>query len=327
MDQPGYPLISVVVPAWNEAENLESLYQSVRPVLERIAIPWEMVIVDDGSTDATFAIIQRLHQQDYRVRGAQMRVHLGKGAVYATGFHLAKGDILLTMDADLQDDPEDLPILLAALGPMEDMVIGWKVSGKGDHFRSQASVLFNAIVSYLTGLKLHDVNCPLRAFRREVVTEVPLYGDLFRFLPVLAFHRGFRVVEVPVKNYPRGHGSSKFGLERYYRGVLDLLTVVFLTRFAKRPLHFIGIGGLLTFIAGFGINLFLLIAHLFYVFGADIDPSWDLHNRPMLMLGMLLLIFGAQFFSMGLLGELFISRGHGLGGVGDYPIRCRVPVE
>ncbi|MEO5365983.1 MAG: glycosyltransferase family 2 protein [Magnetococcus sp. WYHC-3] len=302
--------VSVILPVYNEHLNLTPLYHNLVQVLEPLGEEFELIFVDDGSDDGSFAVIEALHRQDSRVLGIRLRRNFGKSAAYVTGFRHARGNIIVTMDSDQQDDPRDLPAFLACLAQGVDVVIGWKTSGKNTPLRSFASRLFNKTVSHLTGVRLHDTNCPFRAMRRAIFEEIEIYGDLFRFIPILAAARGFVVREIPIRNLPRPHGKTHFGFARYYRGFLDLLTVLMLTRFLHRPLHFIGMSGLLASLAGAGTLGFLLCAHLLHVFGVLQNMSWDLHERPLLTLGILLIMVGVQFLSLGLLGELVINRCH-----------------
>ncbi|MBF0447276.1 MAG: glycosyltransferase family 2 protein [Magnetococcales bacterium] len=311
--------ISIVLPVYDEEKNLQPLYEQLVAVLQTMDVTYEIIFVDDGSRDGSFEIIQKLHQEKPQVKAIQLRKHSGKGMAYVAGFEQAEGEIIVTLDSDLQDDPKDLPALLAHLQSETDVVIGWKTTGKGHWFRSLASRLFNRVVSGLAGISLHDVNSPFRVFRRQVLEEIEIQGDQFRFIPILAASRGFSVVEVPIHNRPRCHGNSKFGAARYYRGLLDLITVLFLIRFSQRPLHFFGVSGLLCGLSGFFILLFFSLAHLFHIQGFLLDSSWNLHNRPLLSLGILLIIVGIQLVSMGLLGELIISR--------DQTIRHRPPIR
>ncbi|MBF0186635.1 MAG: glycosyltransferase family 2 protein [Magnetococcales bacterium] len=315
-----------MLPVYNEANNLVQLYDSLHTLLSSLGMSYELLFIDDGSDDRSYEVILSLHERDpLHVRGFQLRTNFGKGAAYSTGFSKARGDIIVTMDADNQDDPADLPLFLERIRKGADVVVGWKQDGKNTRVRSHASKLFNWTVSKLTGVRLHDVNCPFKAFRREVLEEVEIYGDLFRFLPVIAVSRGFSVTEIPVQNRPRLHGSSKFGISRYHRGLLDLMTVLMLTRFARRPLHFIGVNGILAGGIGFAILLFLTIAHLLFELGVLTSESWDIHERPLLTLGVLLIIVGLQFFSIGLLGELIIARHGTRQDQSEYPIRQSTP--
>jgi len=299
--------ISFVLPAFTEAGNLEEIHQKITAAMEGRPENYEMVVVDDGSTDGSSAILDRLHAQDKRLRVIQFRKNFGKSAAYSAGFDYARGGVIITMDTDLQDDPEEIPLFLEKIDEGYELVSGWKHKGKGPPGKSIPSRIFNRVVSTVTGIKLHDFNCPFKAYRREVIEEIELRGDLHRYIPVLAAARGFSLCEVKIKNLERRHGKSKYGRERYLRGLLDLLTVLFITRFSKRPLHLIGLGGIIGVTLGFSILFFFVVMHLLYLWGALADQSWILHDRPALSLGILLVIVGTQFFSIGLLGELLIT--------------------
>lgn len=300
-------LISFVLPVFNEAGGLDELYRKIVAAMQTRPEKHELVFVDDGSTDGSYEVLRRLHEQDPRVRVVQLRRNFGKSAAYSAGFRHARGDVVITMDTDLQDDPAEIPLFLDKLAEGYELVSGWKHKGKGPLGKSLPSKVFNRVVSWLTRIRLHDFNCPFKAFTREVLDELELRGDLHRYIPVLAAARGFAVTEVKIKNLARRYGKSKYGRERYLRGMLDLLTVLFITRFSKRPLHLIGIGGIFGVTLGFGILLFFFGMHLLKLGGVVTDSSWILHDRPALSLGILLVIVGTQFFSIGLLGELFVN--------------------
>ncbi|MDZ7363246.1 MAG: glycosyltransferase family 2 protein [candidate division KSB1 bacterium] len=297
---PTEPLaLSVVIPLVNEAASLTELHGNLTEVLNRLRVQAEMIFVDDGSTDDSFEILQRLQKRDRRVRVIQFRRNYGKSAALAAGFSRAKGRYIVTMDADLQDDPEEIPHLLNELRRGCDLVSGWKKRRHDKLSKRLASKVFNTVTSFLTGLKLHDINCGLKAYRREVTDSIHVYGQLHRYLPVLAFKEGFRVSETEVRHHPRKYGKSKFGLSRYTSGFFDLLTVLFLTRYTRRPLHLFGIGGLTSFLLGFGISAYLTYERLF--------NHRYLTNRPILWLGLLLIIVGIQLISFGLLGEMLAA--------------------
>ncbi|MDP6450702.1 MAG: glycosyltransferase family 2 protein, partial [Lentisphaeria bacterium] len=297
----------VVIPIYNESENIDKLYLELVAALQSVDSPFEIIFIDDGSTDGSLQTLETLQANDKRISIIQLRRNFGKAAAYNAGFEHTSGDIVITMDTDLQDDPDEIPLFIEQIDRGFDMVCGWKHKGKGSMDKSLPSKLFNRVVRAFTGISLHDFNCPFKAYRREVLDEIDVYGELHRYIPVLAVSRGFTVAEVKIKNMPRTSGESKYGFERYMRGMLDLLTVLFITRFAKRPLHFLGLAGLIFCSTGFAILSFLLGAHVLYNFDVLTDPTWNIHNRPMLTLGLLLLIMGAQFFSIGLLAELLIT--------------------
>ncbi|MDH4177730.1 MAG: glycosyltransferase family 2 protein [Thermoleophilia bacterium] len=292
-------MISVVVPLRDEELSVEPLYDEVAAALGRVDGPWEIVFVDDGSDDGTFAALTRLHARESRVRVVRLRRACGKAAALDAGFREAAGDIVVTIDGDLQDDPADIPRLLAKLDEGYDVVCGWKTRRRDPLTRRLASRLFNAVAGRLSGLRLHDMNCGLKASRAEVVRGLRLYGELHRYVPVLAHYRGYRVTELPVTHRLRPHGRSRYGMERYVRGFLDLLTVTFMGRYRYRPLHLFGGMGLLLALAGLAVLGYLTALK---VAGEAIG------HRPLLTLGVLLLVVGVQLLSLGLLSELVTSH-------------------
>ena len=292
-------MISVVVPLRDEELSVEPLYDEVAAALGRVDRPWEIVFVDDGSDDGTFAALTRLHARESRVRVVRLRRACGKAAALDAGFREAAGDIVVTIDGDLQDDPADIPRLLAKLDEGYDVVCGWKTRRRDPLTRRLASRLFNAVAGRLSGLRLHDMNCGLKASRAEVVRGLRLYGELHRYVPVLAHYRGYRVTELPVTHRLRPHGRSRYGMERYVRGFLDLLTVTFMGRYRYRPLHLFGGMGLLLALAGLAVLGYLTALK---VAGEAIG------HRPLLTLGVLLLVVGVQLLSLGLLSELVTSH-------------------
>lgn len=293
--------LSIVVPAYEEAASLPELVAELHTVCRQQAWTYEVWIVDDGSRDDTWATIAQLHAEDRRVAGIRLRRNYGKSAALAAGFDHARGRYVATLDADLQDDPHELPALIAKLEEGYDLVSGWKRKRQDPLSKTLPSRFFNRVTRIVSGLPLHDFNCGLKVYRREVVEHVTLYGELHRYIPLLAKWEGFdRITEVEVQHRPRQHGQTKFGLERFIRGFLDLISVIFLTRFAARPMHFFGGLGTLSFLAGFGISLYLTLDKVIY--GNYIG------DRPLLLLGLLMILFGAQMFTTGLLGEMIISR-------------------
>jgi glycosyltransferase involved in cell wall biosynthesis len=292
-------MISVVVPAHDEEHSVALLYEEMQAALDPLGEPWEAVFVDDGSTDGTFAALTRLHARADNVRVVRLRRNFGKSAALAAGFAQAAGDIVVTIDGDLQDDPAEIPRLLAKLEEGFDLVSGWKTKRRDPWRRRIPSRIFNWVTGRVSGLRLHDLNCGLKAYRAEVVRGLRIYGELHRFLPVLAHYRGFRVAELPVNHRPRRHGRSRYGMERYLRGFLDLLTVSFMGRYRHRPLHLFGGLGLVL-----GVTGFVLLAYL-SVLKATGEA---IGHRPLLTLGVLLVVVGLQFFSLGLISELITSH-------------------
>ncbi|HUZ01237.1 MAG TPA: glycosyltransferase family 2 protein [Thermomicrobiaceae bacterium] len=290
--------LSVVIPLLNESESLPTLYRELTGELGALGLPYEIIFVDDGSTDGSAGVLRALHAADDHLQVIQFRRNFGKSSALQAGFSATRGDAVVTLDADLQDVPAEIPRLLAELDHGADLVSGWKVPRQDPTSKRLASSVFNAVVRLFTGVHLHDFNCGLKVYRAEVLDELRLYGELHRYVPVLAHFRGFQVVEVPVSHRPRRYGRSKFGPGRFARGFFDLLTVLFLTQYTRRPLHFFGWFGLSTLAAGFTINAYLAIL---WFMGRPIG------QRPLLTLGVLLMIVGAQFVSFGLLGEMIAS--------------------
>jgi glycosyltransferase involved in cell wall biosynthesis len=292
-------VISVVVPVFNEERSVALLFEELQAALDPLDEPWEALYVDDGSTDDTFGALTRLHARSDNVRVIRLRRNFGKAAALAAGFAQASGDTIVTIDGDLQDDPAEIPRLLAKLEEGFDLVSGWKTRRRDPVTRRVPSRIFNWTASRIAGVRLHDMNCGLKAYRAEVVHGLTLYGELHRFIPVLAHERGYRVGELPVNHRPREHGRSRYGLERYLRGFLDLLTVTFIGRYRQRPLHLFGGLGLGLALVGFVILVYLTIVKL---------TGHAIGERPLLTLGVLLVVVGLQFFSLGLLGELVTSH-------------------
>ena len=292
-------MISVVVPVHDEERSVALLYDELRSALDQLHTPWEAIFVDDGSTDGTFSALTRLHDTTGNVRVVRLRRNFGKAAALVAGFDQARGEIVVTIDGDLQDDPAEIPRLLAKLDEGFDLVTGWKTRRRDPLSRRVLSRLFNSVTSRFSGLRLHDMNCGLKAYRAEVVHGLRLYGELHRFIPVLAHYRGFRIAELPVNHRPREHGRSRYGIERYVRGFLDLLTVSFIGRYRHRPLHLFGGLGLLLSLLGVAILIYLTIDKAF---------GHAIGGRPLLTLGVLLVVVGMQFFSLGLISEMITSH-------------------
>lgn len=297
-----FPQLSIVIPAYNEAESLPILLEQIQVALKTHAYHCaEVIFINDGSTDATAAILDALSMetQPLPVRVIHFKHNRGKAEALTAGFAAATGDIVITMDADLQDDPNEIPKLLETLNNGNyDVVSGWKYPRKDPLEKRAFSFVFNRVTTFSTGVKLHDMNCGFKAYRAEVVKELHLYGDLHRYIPILAHQAGYRVGEVKVKHRPRRFGVSKYGFKRIPKGFFDLFTVLFLTKYLKRPLHVFGtIGGL---VASLGILIGLYLTVLWIVEGG-------VGFRPLLMLSVLMIILGIQFFSIGLLGELVIG--------------------
>lgn len=288
--------ISVVIPVFNEAPGLQELHQRIIKSMQLLGQNYEIIFVDDGSSDNSFGIIKDLTKIDKNVTGLRLRKNFGKSAALAAGFSQARGKLIATLDSDLQDLPEELPRLINALSGGADVVCGWRYQRQDSLAKRFLSSLFNHATRTISGLKIHDINCGLKVFRREVIEEIPVYGELHRYLPVMAFYKGFQVDEIKIKHAPRRFGRSKYGLNRIWRGLLDLITVVFLFRYLKKPLHLFGPAGILLSLAGLGIVLYLTILRIRF--------GHIMEHRPLLLGGILLVIVGVQFVSLGLLAEM-----------------------
>lgn len=291
--------ISIVVPLFNEEQSLRPLYTEIRKVFENTRRTYEIVFVDDGSTDKSLMRIKEISRVDKRVKYISFQKNYGKSAALQMGFKMATGSVIITMDADLQDDPKEIPNLIKKLEEGWDLVSGWKKKRYDPFIKRFSSKFFNFTTRIFSGIKIHDFNCGLKAYRKAAAQSLQVYGELHRYMPVLAHWNGFSVTEIDVKHHPRMYGKTKFGISRFFKGFVDLLTVVFLTRYIKRPMHLFGFLGAFTMLAGLAVNGYL---------------TWEwingqpLSNRPMLFLGMLLIIVGTQFFSTGLLGELMVHN-------------------
>ncbi len=293
------PDLTIVIPVFEEEESLPELSTRIRATCEREGIRFDVLFIDDGSRDASWRVIERIHESDPRFHGLRFRRNYGKSAALAVGFERARGRYVATMDADLQDDPDELPPMMAMLDGGLDLVSGWKRKRNDPLGKTVPSRFFNAVTRGLSGIKLHDFNCGLKMYRRPVVKSVRVYGELHRYIPLLAKWEGYgRIGEKAVVHHARKFGRTKFGLERYLRGFLDLISVMFMTRFAARPMHFFGGLGTIAFFAGIVISLWLSVEKL--VFGHPVG------DRPLLLLGGLLILFGAQMFTTGLLGEMVV---------------------
>jgi len=292
-------VISIVIPLNNEERSVALLYDELEAALEPLGEEWEAVFVDDGSTDGSFAALTRLHAGHDNVRVIRLRRNFGKATALATGFDNARGETVVTIDGDLQDDPAEIPRLLAKLDEGYDLVSGWKTRRRDPLRRRIPSRIFNWVTGRVSGLRLHDMNCGLKAYRAEVVHGMRLYGELHRFIPVLAHYRGFRATELPVNHRQREHGRSRYGVERYVRGFLDLLTVSFIGRYRHRPLHLFGGLGLVLGTIGIIVLTYLTVLKAL---------GHAIGERPLLTLGVLLVVVGLQFFSLGLISEMLTSQ-------------------
>ncbi|GBD94298.1 undecaprenyl-phosphate 4-deoxy-4-formamido-L-arabinose transferase [bacterium BMS3Abin05] len=304
--------LSVVIPLYNEKESLPELYRQLTDALEKAQLTYELIFVDDGSRDGSSEVLEELAQKDSRLRVIQFQKNYGKSAALSVAFEAAEGEVVATLDADLQDDPYEIPQLIRKLEEGYDLVSGWKKKRRDPLSKKLPSKIFNRVTSLLSGVHIHDINCGLKVYRRFVVKTLHPYGELHRFLPVLAHLNGFTVGEKEVVHHPRKHGRSKFGASRFTAGFFDLMTVMFLSKYLKKPLHLFGILGVLSFIGGLGILIYLTILRL--------SGHW-IGNRPILFLGILLMILGVQFVSIGLLGEMVTASQNSSE---EYVVRRRI---
>lgn len=293
------PDLSVIVPVFDEQESIVELTHRIRSACDDSGYTFEVLLVDDGSKDDSWKEIQSIHESDARFAGYRLRRNYGKSAALAVGFDNASGRYVVTLDADLQDDPGEIPGMIEMLASGYDLVSGWKKKRRDPITKTAPSRFFNFVTRKITGIPLHDFNCGLKAYRREVLEHVHLYGELHRYIPALAKWEGYdRIGEKVVEHHARKYGRTKFGVERYLRGFLDLISVIFLTRFSARPMHFFGSMGTAAFIGGFIITLWLSVEKIF--FGQPIG------DRPLLLFGVLLILVGIQMFTVGLIGALIV---------------------
>jgi len=297
------PKLSIVIPVFNEEENLRRLYEEIIAAGNKLPMPFEIIFVDDGSRDGSFRTLRDIQAKDRRVKVIKLRKNFGQTAALSAGFDYARGEIIITLDADLQNDPSDFPLLIQKIEEGNDIVSGWRLKRR-DRFitRRLPSITANWLISKITKVKLHDYGCTLKAFRREVVKNIKLYGEMHRFIPAIASTVGVTIAEVPVNHRPRIHGKSKYNIFRSIRVVLDLLTVKFLLSYSTRPLQIFGLFGL--FAGGVGGVLALVLSYQRLVLKIGIG------NRPLLLLAILLMVIGFQFVTMGLLGEIMVRTYH-----------------
>lgn len=293
-------MISVVVPLFNEEESLMELSLKLRDVFDKMKCMYEVIFVDDGSNDNSFKQIKYIHSRNSRFHAIKFRRNYGKSAALQAGFDAARGDYVITMDADLQDDPEEIPELITLLNSGYDLVSGWKKVRHDPFIKKHTSKFFNYVTSKMSGIKLHDFNCGLKAYKKDLVKSVRIYGEMHRYIPVLAHLSGFKVTEKPVKHHARKYGVTKFGISRFFNGFFDLMTVMFNTKFHTKPLHLFGLFGIISFVIGFLITAYLTVMK--FVAGHYIS------DRPLFFVGLLFIIVGTQFFSLGLIAEMITKN-------------------
>jgi glycosyltransferase involved in cell wall biosynthesis len=294
--------LSVVIPLYNEEENVKELHSRLKTVLDSTGREYEIIYVDDGSSDGTLDLLQGIQAEDHNSVILSLRRNFGQTAAFAAGFDYARGDVIVTMDGDLQNDPADIPKLLELVRDY-DIVSGWRKDRKDPFFsRKLPSLIANKLISKVTGVNLHDYGCSLKAYRREVIKNLKLYGEMHRFIPAVANLYGVKIAEVETVHHPRLRGKSKYGISRTVKVVLDLITVKFMLSYSTRPLQFFGPIGLLSAFAGFLVSFYLSLGKIF--------QGKDIGGRPLLLLGALLIIVGIQFIGMGLLGEMMVRVYH-----------------
>lgn len=295
--------ISIILPVLNEEENLEAMNTEIVGVVEKMDVDYEIIYIDDGSTDRSFEILSALREQNQNIKVIQFRRNFGQTAGLAAGFDHASGDVIITMDSDRQNDPNDIPMLLEKINEGYDLVSGWRFDRQDAWLsRKLPSKLANGLISKITGVKLHDYGCSLKAFRKEVIENIRLYGEMHRFIPAIASWMGVRIAEVKVNHRARVAGTSKYGISRTFRVILDLITVKFLLQYSARPIHFFGGIGMASGALGFAMAFFMTIQKFFF--------EMPMGDRPLLLLSVLLMFIGLQFITFGLLGELMTRTYH-----------------
>jgi glycosyltransferase involved in cell wall biosynthesis len=312
------PDLSIVIPLYDEAESLDELHRRLSETVDALPCTAEILFVDDGSRDGSFAVLEGLYERDPRVRVIGLRRNFGKTAALLAGFEQARGGIVITLDADLQDDPKEIPRFLEAIGDDRDLVSGWKRDRHDPMSKTLPSWLFNLVVRRTTGIPLHDFNCGYKAYRREVLDELKLYGELHRFIPVMAYWKGYRIGELGVEHHARKFGRSKFGASRLFKGMLDFIKVLFLTRYMQRPLQLFGLIGALLLLGGGGGFLYLFVLK---VLGQSVFQT----HGPLMVFSGILIVSGLQLFTMGLLGEM--QRHYSFRASDEFSVRKRLSRE
>jgi glycosyltransferase involved in cell wall biosynthesis len=292
--------LTIIIPIHNEEDNIHLLYQKLKSTLSALKLKYEIIIVDDGSTDSSYEKIFRLHDQDPDIRIIKFRKNFGKSTALNAAFRHAKGEIVITMDGDLQDDPEEIPHFISKIKEGYDLVSGWKYPRLDPVTKTLPSKFFNKLTCLILGVDLHDFNCGFKAYKHVVVKNLQLYGEMHRYIPALAAWNGFKITEIKVAHHPRHSGTSKYGFSRLIKGGLDLITVKFLTNYASRPLHVFGLPGFFSLVLGSVIGIYLSYLRFF--------EDAKIGDRPLLILSVLLIVLGLQFISIGLLGEMITYR-------------------
>ncbi len=289
--------LSIVIPVYNERESVEHLYSNLNRALSKLKLKVEVILIDDGSTDGTYDELKKIHKKNNSYKIIRFRRNFGQTSAMSAGFDHASGDIIVTLDADLQNDPEDIPAILAKMDEGYDIVSGWRKDRKDKAVsRKFPSIVANKIISKLTGVRLHDYGCTLKAYRKEVIDNIDLYGEMHRYIPAVASRIGVKVTEIPVMHHSRKFGKSKYGISRTIRVVLDIITIKFLLSYSQRPIQIFGLLGLFSGTAGFIITLYLVIMRIFFDMG--------LADRPLFILSIFMIFIGVQLITMGLLAEM-----------------------
>ncbi|MCL5070910.1 MAG: glycosyltransferase family 2 protein [Actinobacteria bacterium] len=305
--------ISVVIPVYNEEDNVWLLYDNLEPVLSKLGRNYEVILVDDGSKDGTYNKLRQLHEKNNHFKVIKFRRNFGQTPAMRAGFDFAGGDIIITLDADLQNDPEDIPKILKKMDEGYDIVSGWRKDRKDKVSRRFPSAVANKIISVLFGVRLHDYGCTLKAYRKEVLENIELYGEMHRYIPAIASWMGINVAEIPVNHQARKFGKAKYGISRTIRVILDIITIKFLLTYSKKPMQIFGLVGVFTSLAGFIITAYLIIERLFF--------NQPLSSRPLFILSIFMIFIGIQLITMGLLGEIMMRTYHEGTGKSTYVIR------
>ncbi len=287
--------ISVVIPAYNEEENVLLLYEELKKVLDTLGKEYEIIFVDDGSSDNTWDNLKKINTRDPKVKLIRFQKNFGKSAALSAGFEAASGNLIITMDADMQDDPKEIPNFIQKINEGFDLVSGWKYPRLDPLSKTIPSKIANFLARIVTGVKIHDTNCGFKAYKKDVVKKIKLYGQLYRYIPALAAHKGFKVSEIKVTHHPRKFGKSKYGWKRLFAGMFDLITTKFLITYTERPMHFFGTFGFVLSIAGLAFGVYLAVLKFM---------GFTIGNRPLLTLSILLIVLGVQFISLGFIGEM-----------------------
>lgn len=300
--------ISIVIPAYNEAESLPELCQWIGQVMQKNQFSYEIIIIDDGSSDNTWQVIGQIADKNALVKGIAFNRNYGKSAALYTGFQRASGEVVITMDADLQDDPEEIPELYRMIQEEQyDLVSGWKQKRQDPLSKTVPTKLYNAVTRWFSGIPLHDFNCGLKAYKNRVVKSIEVYGEMHRYIPVIAKAAGFKAIgEKKVQHHPRKYGTTKFGLERFLFGFLDLLSITFVTKFRKRPMHFFGGFGVLSFLLGFLITVFVIAEKIISIYQKT--SYRNITEQPLFYLALIAMVVGVQLFTAGFIGEMIITN-------------------